>query len=228
MKRNHREDDDNPDRWLVSYADFITLLFAFFTTMYAISQVDAGKLKIFTGSMRSAFKSSEQQSIAPVIEGFVPVTPEIASVEHELRGAINALKSKEDMEINRDDRGLVLSICDNVLFDVGRAAVRPDAESSIAAVAAVLQKIPNRIVIEGHTDNLPLHDSHSPYASNWELSTARATQVLDHLLRVYHLPPERLSASGYAEYRPKATNATPEGRARNRRVDVIILGKGGK
>jgi chemotaxis protein MotB len=115
-----------------------------------------------------------------------------------------------------------------VLFDVGRAAVRPDAESSIAAVAAVLQKIPNPIVIEGHTDNLPLHDPRSPYASNWELSTARATQVLDHLLRLYHLPPERLSASGYAEFRPKATNATPEGRARNRRVDVIILGKGGK
>ena len=228
MKRKHKEDHDNPDRWLVSYADFITLLFAFFTTMYAISQVDDGKLKIFTGSMRSAFKSSEQQSITPVIEGLVPVTPEMASVEHELRGAINALKSKEDIEINRDERGLVLSIGDNVLFDVGRAAVRPDAESSIAAVAAVLQKIPNPIVIEGHTDNLPLHDPRSPYASNWELSTARATQVLDHLLRLYHLPPERLSASGYAEFRPKATNATPEGRARNRRVDVIILGKGGK
>jgi chemotaxis protein MotB len=158
----------------------------------------------------------------------MPVTPDMASLEHELRNVIGALKAKEDMEIKRDERGLVISIGDNVFFDAGRAQVRQDAEPSVAAIASVLQKIPNRVVVEGHTDNMPVNDVRSLYASNWELSTNRATEVLRHLIKAYNIPPERLSAAGYAEFRPKATNTTAEGRAKNRRVDIIVLGKDSK
>lgn len=223
MRKKRIEEQDNPDRWVVSYADFMTLLFAFFTTMYAISQVDAGKLKMFTGSMKSAFRSEDARVSKSVIEGIVPVAPEMMSVEEELRRSVTTLPSKEDMEISRDERGVILSIGDNVLFEVGKAGVKQDAISSLGAVALVLKKLPNRVIVEGHTDNIPIADPHARFASNWELSTARATSVLSHLLNRYNLPPERFAAAGYAEFKPRFTNATPEGRAKNRRVDIIIL-----
>ena len=132
------------------------------------------------------------------------------------------------MEISREERGVVLSIGDNVLFDTGSAALKKSAGQAIAAVADALVKLPNKVVIEGHTDNVPVSEHRKPYTSNWDLSRTRATQVLSYLLQTFGLPPERFSAAGYAEYRPKATNATPEGRAKNRRVDIIILTRNGK
>lgn len=227
MRKKRAEEHDNPDRWIVSYADFMTLLFAFFTTMYAISQVDAGKLKMFAGSMKSAFKTTEDtRTVKPVIEGIVPVAPEIRAIEHALRSSVEALQAKEDIEINRDERGVVVSIGDNVLFEAGRAGLKPDAASSIGVVAEVLRKLPNRVIVEGHTDNTPIADPRGRFGSNWDLSTARATTVLSYLLATYNLPPQRFAAAGYAEFKPKAANTTPEGRAKNRRVDIIILGSG--
>jgi len=225
MRKKRIEEQENPDRWVVSYADFVTLLFAFFTTMYAISQVDAGKLKMFTGSMKSAFRTENVRTVKPVIEGIVPVAPDTLSIEADLRKGLAALQTKEDMEISHDERGVVLSIGDNLLFEVGKAGLRQDAAGSLGAVASVLKKLPNSVIVEGHTDNIPITDTHGRFASNWELSTARATSVLSYLLTTYNLPPERFAAAGYAEFRPKATNATPDGRARNRRVDVIILSR---
>ncbi|MBI5849292.1 MAG: OmpA family protein [Nitrospirae bacterium] len=226
MRKRRVEDHDNPDRWIVSYADFVTLLFAFFTTMYAISQVDSGKLRMFTGSMKSAFKTEDARTVKPVIEGIVPVAPETLSIEQELRSRVEPLPSKEDIEISHDERGIVLSIGDNVLFEAGKAGLMQDAHSTLGAVAAVLRKLPNKVVIEGHTDNIPIADSRGRFASNWDLSTARATTVLSYLLVTYNLPPERFAAAGYAEFKPKAANASPEGRAKNRRVDIIILSSG--
>ncbi|NTU42569.1 MAG: OmpA family protein [Nitrospirales bacterium] len=225
MRRRREDHHDNLDRWAVSYADFITLLFAFFTALYAISQVDAGKLRMFTGSMRSAFRSAEQQPVAPIIEGIVPVSPEMASLERELQSSLAGLNLQDDLELRSDNRGMVLSIGDRLLFDTGTAVVKADAERIIASIAEVLQKIPNTIIVEGHTDNVPIKDSGSPYPSNWALSTARATEVLSRLIKHYNIPPERCSAAGYAEFRPKATNAGPEGRAKNRRVDIVIVSR---
>jgi len=223
MRKKRMEEQDNPDRWIVSYADFMTLLFAFFTTMYAISQVDTGKLKMFTGSMKSAFKTEGTRTVKPVIEGIVPVAPETLSIEQELRSGVEALPSKEDIEIRMDERGVVLSIGDNVLFETGKAGLKQAAALSLGAVAVVLKKLPNRVIVEGHTDNILVADPRARFATNWELSTARATSVLSYLLTTYNLPPERFAAAGYAEFKPKSTNATPEGRAKNRRVDIIIL-----
>jgi chemotaxis protein MotB len=224
MKRRRPEEHDNTDRWVVSYADFITLLFAFFTTMYAISQVDTAKLRMFAGSMKSAFRSADSSVQKPVIEGIVPVSPEAASIERMARESILPLNAGNDIEVSRDERGVVVSIGDNLLFEAGKAELKKEALPSISAVASMLKKLPNRAIIEGHTDNLPVSAPSSRFASNWELSTHRATTVLSHLIKEHNLPPERFSAAGYAEYRPRDTNNTPEGRAKNRRVDIVVLG----
>jgi len=125
------------------------------------------------------------------------------------------------VSVRPDDRGLVLSLGEHVLFDAGRAQVKESASGALAAVAAILRKSGCNAVVEGHTDSLPI--SNARFASNWELSTARATSVLAQLLERHGVLPERLSAAGYAEFRPIASNATPEGRVRNRRVDVVLL-----
>lgn len=224
MRRSRQTDEhENADRWVVSYADFITLLFAFFTTLYAISRVDTGKLEMFAGSMKSAFKTSGAGPATPVIEGIVPVSPDIIGLEKEFRKIIDTLKTKDDISVRHDERGLIISLGDNLLFDAGHAAVKQDAMPALSAIASVIQKMPNKMSIEGHTDNIQINNPNLKYASNWELSAARATSVLSYLLKNYNLSPERFSAAGYAEFRPIASNTTPEGRAKNRRVDIIVL-----
>jgi len=220
-KRLHAE-EENPDRWVVSYADFVTLLFAFFTAMYAISRVDTGKLQLFTGSMRTAFKAAPVQT-SPVIEGIVPIPEDTLRLEKEMSRAIAALKMPEDISVRRDDRGVVISIGDNVLFDVGQATIKESSARALSAIATVIAGVPNNVVVEGHTDNIPVGSMRSKYASNWELSTARATSILRYFISNYSLPAERFSASGYAEFRPVASNATPQGRTKNRRVDIVLL-----
>lgn len=222
-KRRKSEEAENPDRWVVSYADFITLLFAFFTTLYAISQVDTGKLEMFSGSMKSAFKSDQVRAVTPVIEGILPVRPDVIGIENEFRKAIATLRTRDDIELRRDERGVVISLGDNLLFDVGQAVVKKDAVSALTAIVSIIKKIPNNLTIEGHTDNVPINNPDAKYLSNWELSAARATSVLAYLLKNHNLSPDRFSAAGYAEFKPVKTNTTPEGRAKNRRVDIIVL-----
>ncbi|MGC2061824.1 MAG: OmpA family protein [Thermodesulfovibrionales bacterium] len=221
-KRRVHVEEENPDRWVVSYADFITLLFAFFTAMYAISRVDTGKLQLFTGSMRTAFRAAPVQT-SPVIEGIVPIPQDILKLEKEVNRAIALLKTPEDISVRRDDRGVVISVGDNVLFDVGQAMVKESSIQALSVIASVITRVPNYVVVEGHTDNVPVSNPRSKYSSNWELSTARATSILQYFLSNYSLPAERFSASGYAEFRPLASNATPQGRTKNRRVDIVLL-----
>ncbi|GAB4387899.1 MAG: OmpA family protein [Thermodesulfovibrionales bacterium] len=223
MRRNRERDHENSDRWIVSYADFITLLFAFFTTMYAISHVDSGKLEEFAGSVRSALRAEggAQGGSLPAFGGISAAYPDPAGIEERLRKAIGGLDSRQAMGLRSDERGVVLSIGDRVLFDSGGAEIKESATQAIAAVAGVIAAVPNDVAIEGHTDSVPI--SNSRYPSNWELSTARAASVLEALVARHGLPPERFSVAGYAEFRPVAPNETPEGRAKNRRVDIIIL-----
>ncbi len=221
---------DDTDRWVVPYADFITLLFAFFTVMYAVSRVDAGKLDLFVGSTRGAFGSNPPASMRPIIPGIVPILPAAAGLRRDAARIIAAAGADGTVTVRQDPRGLVLSMGEDVLFDAGTASVKPASSASLAAVAAVLKKALCDAVVEGHTDSLPI--SNARYASNWELSAIRATNILARLVAEYDVPSDHLSAAGYAEYRPVATNTTPEGRARNRRVDVVLLlegtGNGGR
>ena len=228
MKRRGRgREHENVDRWVVSYADFITLLFAFFTVMYAVSRVDSGKLRVFVGSTRAAFGPRDAAPGKPVIDGIAPALPGMEELRRDAVRIIGTAGASGAVSVLPDPRGIVLSMGEQVLFEAGRAEVKASSADALAAVAAVLRKARCDAVVEGHTDSLSI--SNARYASNWELSTARATAALARLLGDHGVPPERLSAAGYAEFRPVATNATPEGRARNRRVDIVLLlgGAGG-
>lgn len=218
MKRK-REEEDNTDRWVVSYADFITLLFAFFTTMYAISHVDLGKLEMFTGSMRTAFKSNGAERMVP-IESIRPVDYGIIDLEKELRTVIDKFDKIEGITTLIDERGLRLVLNESVLFDSGSAKLKDRAKEILTGIVPVIKKVKNPITIEGHTDNVPI--SNARYPSNWELSVARAMSVLVYLIEEHKVTPSRLSASGYGEWRPIASNVTPDGRAKNRRVEIIF------
>lgn len=223
-RKNRRPGDeyDKPDRWVVSYADFITLLFAFFTTMYAISHVDLGKLERFAGSMKSAFNAAGSGlGGTSVIEGVRPITPADLELERIVRAGFSKFDIIDGITVYRTERGVSVSFEDSILFESGSASIRKDGRVLLDAVAGLIKTTQNMIVIEGHTDNIPIRSVR--YGSNWELSAARATSVLQHLVQDYGVRPERLSVSGYGEFRPIATNSTPGGRAKNRRVEIIFV-----
>lgn len=145
-----------------------------------------------------------------------------AKIREDLSLALSEELAEEDALISMDDRGIVVTLLDKVLFPSGKADIKAGGKETLAKVSAVLEDIPNEISIEGHTDNEPIRRTRYLYKSNWELSTARATNVL-HFMEEQGIPPERLSATGYGEYRPVAGNDTKEGRQRNRRVEIVIL-----
>ncbi len=218
-----KDHDDNVDRWMVSYADFVTLLFCFFTAMYAISSVDTNKLGKFVESMRTAFNTSNRASGngISVIEGVQVFIPTDVQVESDVKEIFGKLLSENEIKITRDKRGVVISVKDKSVFESGSAILRDDAEAILDKTASALKKFPNMIRIEGHTDNVPINNEKFP--SNWELSATRAIEVAKYLIKTHNIPPGKISTAGYAEYRPVASNDTPEGRTRNRRVDIIIM-----
>jgi len=222
-KRRHPLEEDNPDRWVVSYADFITLLFAFFTTMYAISHVDLGKLERFAGSMKSAFKSGTENAHTSVIEGVRPINYADMEMEKEARAEFTRFGIIEGIAISREPRGVVVSLEETHLFDGSSGDLKNEAKPFLASIAALIKRSQRTIVIEGHTDNIPLRSAR--YGNNLELSAARAAGAYAYLVNDELVNPDKLSASGYGEYRPIGSNATPEGRARNRRVDILFVAK---
>jgi chemotaxis protein MotB len=257
-KKKKEEEAENLERWLVSYADFITLLFAFFVTMYAISRVDEQKLGSAVESLQRALGSLIPVSITQRDAGAFPTKPSLGKavvVSEELaskvlddqgefeklaedikrqveeakggvdtfQGGIDKSKGDQPGEIKFliDSRGLVIRVHESFFFNSGQASLRPEVIPILKILGKSLEKIPNHIRIEGHTDHVPIHTPQFP--SNWELSTARATTIIRYLLSYYRFKPDRLSATGYAEFHPIAPNTTPEGRLQNRRVDVVIL-----
>ena len=244
MARRRKRPEEHPthERWLVSYADFITLLFALFVTLYAISQVDAKKMTTLAQSMQTAFYTRafdagsrklslsdgitpgvEQQKLiepaSPVIRADLPLQKVQAIVQQRLVKE----NSLDRVRLTQDRRGLVISLSEAGFFDSGAATMKDSSLRVLDAIAESVLPVPNQIRIEGHTDNTPIHTGQFP--SNWELSTARATQVILYLTSRFPVQASRLSAAGYGEHRPVARNATAEGRALNRRVDLVVLGE---
>ncbi|MGH9373705.1 MAG: flagellar motor protein MotB [Vicinamibacterales bacterium] len=223
------------DRWLVSYADFITLLFAFFTVMYAVSTVDAGKIVPAASSIQHAFSMPASSPVvvtvpelANVTKSVVPRAPIVPpaaggldSVRRRLAAELSDAVTSGRLEIADDARGLLLSLPVEATFATGSADVHPDARRLIGRIAATLRPLENAIRIEGHTDDVPIRTAR--YGSNWELSTARASAVVAFLIGSARLEPVRLSAAGYGEFHPRAPNDTATNRARNRRVDIVVL-----
>ena len=226
-RRRRQSEPANHERWLVSYADFITLLFAFFTTMYAISTVDAKKLSDMVTSLDHAFPSARAaqppgQAAAPAAP---PAPPDagraLAGIQADLERRLAGALAERRVEIERQQYALIVTIRELDSFRLGSAELSPAARDVLTAVGATLAGVTESIRVEGHTDDLPIHSPR--FRSNWELSTARATTVVQFLIESAGIHPERLSAAGYASYRPRTANETDAERARNRRVDIVIL-----
>jgi chemotaxis protein MotB len=246
----------NHERWLVSYADFITLLFAFFVVMFASSQVDkrkAGQLALaiqvafqrlgmFTPSsnapnlIKTETPFSKAQMIDNEVESedlgrIVPSTYNelgpVEAVQHpdkvreQLQEALANQIRNQQVSVRPSREGLVISLREIGFYDSGSAALKPDSLATVARIARILLPRREFIRIEGHTDNVPIHNA--LFGSNWQLSTARASGMTEILITEFGFAPQRLSAAGYAEYHPVASNDTPEGRAQNRRVDIVVL-----
>ena len=230
-----REDKENHERWFVSYADFITLLFAFFTVMYALSSVNEQKYKAMSESLSVAFSApSERRSEVPIE---VPVSvyredPTLGYMTSEFKRtfsgdyrrvqtSLSRLEATKKININIERRGVVVSLFEQGVFDSGEAVLLPEALAIMDEIALTLKNLPNQIKIEGHTDNIPIHNDE--FTSNWELSSARAMNILLYMVNKHNLDPTKLSATGYGEFRSITDNDTPEGRAMNRRVDIVLF-----
>lgn len=228
-RRNRRKFDShvNNERWLVSYADFMTLLFAFFVTMYAISNVDKRKLSDMVESMQQAFDARRM----PMPKNS-PRDKEIKDAPKADPGSLDDLQQQLAERLRSqiagglvgleiDPRGLVITIREAGTFGTGRADLSDAARTVLGEVASALVAIPNPVRVEGHTDDVPIHTER--FRSNWELSTARATTVVAFLVQEQGMQPWRMSAAGYGEFHPRAKNTDDATRSQNRRVDIIIL-----
>jgi len=197
---------DYINRWIISYADLVTLLLALFLVMFAVNN--------------SNTKTKEIIQTNPSIQmtGINSKQVKMPTLEKEL---IKEFKTNEAVILLKDTRGLILRLDDNILFGSAESTIQKKSYDTLNKIIDILSKIDNPVIIEGHTDSLPIKSE--KYASNWELSTARATSVIDYLVSSNRINPKRLSAVGYGEYVPIAENTSNSGRTKNRRVDIIIL-----
>ena len=257
-RRKRRPGHASHDRWLVSYADFITLLFAFFVVLYASSQVDkrkVGKLALaiqvafqemgvfqasttevpidlsdpMPFSTAQAIENSQRTASLGRIASHPDGSPDtsrengdLAQLQAELETTLSPEIKRKEIAMRREPDGLVISLREVGFFESGSAQMKSASMAAFDRIADMLRVRDYRLQIEGHTDNAPIHNSEFP--SNWELSTSRATEIVRLFIVREGFSPDRLSAAGYAEYHPVATNLTTEGRGMNRRVDIVILG----
>lgn len=196
--------------WLLTYADVVTQILVFFVLLFSLSNIDVMKFS-------SYFKKMKKPPVLLDEEQLRRVMVEIAAYAQE-KGLEDAIR----MEIT--ERGLTINLTEKLMFKSGSADILPQALPVLDEIVEKLRYIPNEINIEGHTDNVPIRTER--FDSNWELSTARATNIVRYFVEEKGIDPKRISASGYGEYRPIATNDTVEGRALNRRVVLIVLRMG--
>jgi chemotaxis protein MotB len=211
-------------RWLLTYADMITLLLALFIFLYSISKVDAQKLKNFTSNVRNLFgitSMSNNQGVPESMDIFPEFDP-LSQVQDEIEEEFKEYIDSTLITIEASKEGLAIRFEDRVLFSLGQGEITNDAEPILRALAKSLQVLPNAIRVEGHTDDLPIREK-SKYPSNWELSGARAASVLRFFIEQCGMDPTRLSLAGYGEYKPLVPNTPGSGNPKNRRVEIIVL-----
>ncbi|WP_324710245.1 flagellar motor protein MotD [Pseudomonas citronellolis] len=236
-RRPPREEHENHERWLVSYADFITLLFAFFVVMYSISSINEGKYKILSETLTGVFNQPDR-SIKPIPVGDDrPRTTQqpndamqqggddnvdgdpLTQIADAVREQFGDLIGSEQLSVRGNELWIEITLNSSLLFPSGDAMPADAAFGIVEKVARILAPYQNPIHVEGFTDNVPIHNAQ--YPTNWELSTARAASIV-RLLAQDGVAPSRLAAVGYGEFQPVADNASAEGRARNRRVVLVI------
>jgi len=229
MRRKRKHERRPPhDRWLVSYADFITLLFAFFVVMYSAAQLDkrrAGQLAtaIQTAFLQHGSLPDKPSDVGGLSESGTASNLSVGETDEFklLKGQIeSALAGEISVAVQESGEGLVVSLREIGFFDSGSDEIKASSAGAFTRLADILRQTDREIRIEGHTDNVPIHNAR--FSSNWDLSAARATATVRLLIQSYSLRPQLLGASGYAEYRPVASNDSPAGRAANRRVDIVV------
>lgn len=241
-RRRHAEEPENHERWLVSYADFITLLFAFFVVMYSISSINEGKYKVVSQALLGVFNDPERSMKAiPIGEerplSVRPAEPlvndsqqteaglaasssdPLKTISDDVRDAFGDLIKSDQMTVRGNELWIEIELNSSLLFGSGDAMPSDNAFAIIEKVANILKPFANPVHVEGFTDNLPIRTAQ--YPTNWELSSARAASIV-RLLAMNGVNPARMASVGYGEYQPVASNDSPEGRARNRRVVLVI------
>lgn len=251
-RRKKHEEHENHERWLVSYADFITLLFAFFVVMFASSQTDKSKARQISEAVEKALADGKSVGVPPAVAKILggtvddkgqgnaqmkgPGGAQRAAKEAppddvvELMPSLKVLSSTLEQEIKSgkvevslEPRGLVVSLKQAAFFPSGGDEIDPSMYPTIEKLSEALNAVGNPVRIEGHTDSQPMHSAR--FQSNWELSAARAIAMMNVLVNRYHVNEDRMGIVGYADKDPESENDTPEGRAKNRRVDVVIANR---
>lgn len=233
MSKKKHEEHENHERWLVSYADFITLLFAFFVVMYSVSSVNEGRFRTVSESIKAALNPIVSPASTPVPftigqNNALTVKPTLEGAKEpavrRLRQIMRSLKNEtqlEDIQLKELTNGdIVLTLPDTVLFRSGESALRTEARPFIQAISEVLIELDRHVRVEGHTDNVPIATVQFP--SNWELSATRAVTVVRAFSEQHAVPANHLAAVGYADSRSLTDNLTPEHRAKNRRVEIVV------
>ncbi|MES9926054.1 MAG: flagellar motor protein MotD [Candidatus Thiodiazotropha endolucinida] len=262
-RRKRKQEHVNHERWIVSYADFITLLFAFFVVMYSISSVNEGKYRVLSQTLTEAFQENSR-SVDPIQVGEINrnsgnmagleqdnaliqteqiqgpgtyqdpglvmdkmpsnETQRLSFLAATIEDMLSDYVDQELVDVSFTEDRVIVNMKDKMLFPSASAHLSREAVNALRSISRVLNTVPNQIQVEGNTDNRPI--STKSFPSNWELSAARAASVV-HLMTRMGIGPQRLSAVGYAEHRPVADNGTESGRAKNRRVSLIIMGMSG-
>lgn len=236
--KKREEKEANHERWLLTYSDLITLLMIFFVIMYASSNVSASKYKAVSDSFKIALGGGRtligQDQAADINASNSAENSNTNKDNKELSEENKLMNLKENVDnylqstgmnasisTSIEERGLVISLKDSIIFDSGKAEIKSDYKKKLVDLGSILNKMDNYIRVEGHTDNVPINNN--KFNSNWQLSVIRATNVTELLIEEAHIAPKRLSSVGYGEFRPVADNTTEQGRAQNRRVDIVLI-----
>ncbi|VYU12543.1 OmpA family protein [Clostridium tertium] len=232
--KKRKEKPENSERWLLTYSDLITLLMVFFVVLYSASNINQKKYEKLASSMNSAFTggtgiidsgaggtnegSSDEGELKPLVQS---EEEKLQGIEGQVDEMIKKMGLEGSVSTSIEERGLVISFNDSIFFESAKAEIMEDMKLKLVSLSTLLNKIDNYIRVEGHTDNVPIRNEY--FSSNWQLSSTRASNVVEYLINNGGISPDRLSAVGYGEYRPIADNSTNQGRSKNRRVDILIL-----
>lgn len=231
-RKKKAPEKENNERWLLTYSDLITLLMIFFVVLFASSNVDKQKFKTLAESMNSAMgggqhiigdtdsnSMTDSNSIQETVQQ--SETDKLAELKKQLDTYLQQNNMDSATSVDISERGLVVTLNNSLFFDPGKADIRLDSEDKLVQIGKILNQMDNYIRVEGHTDNVPI--SNAMFHSNWQLSSVRAANVVEVLINKAGMTPQKLSTIGYGEYRPIADNNTPEGRQRNRRVELVVM-----
>jgi chemotaxis protein MotB len=232
-KKAHAAEHENTERWLLTYADLITLLMVFFVVLYSMSVSDTGKFKRISAALQQAFNVEVLQGQSTISIGDSPKAatpmdtlseaevPQVARLQGKIAAAQEGATQTPDATVQVDREGIVIRLSGSYLFDSGRAELKPNSYAVLDAIAGELKLSENEIRIDGHTDSTPIESTR--YPTNWELSTARALAITRYVTETDGLQSTRLMAAGFGEFRPLYVNDTRDHRAQNRRVEIHLL-----